>query len=211
MLRKLTIGALMLTGVAYAADEVSPDTALQSLEFGNARYRRVGALARQRADTAQSQSPEAVVVSCSDSRVPPEAVFDRGIGQLFVVRTAGEVVGDYELASIEYAVEHLHVPLIVVMGHERCGAVKAAIEAKPGETGGDDHIGALVAFIAPAVAAARKAPGGDLLAAAVRQEARHVVTRILAESAVVRDAADQGQVKIVAAVYDLDTGAVEQL
>jgi carbonic anhydrase len=120
---------------------MSADVALKDILSGNATYQKNEMLAKRRAETAQSQSPQAIIVSCSDSRVPPEGVFNRYIGRLFVVRTAGHALGDYELASIEYAVEHLKTPLIVVMGHERCGAVKATVEAATG-AGDNEHSGA---------------------------------------------------------------------
>lgn len=119
-------------GVA-SAPIVSPDVAIERLKAGNARFvkgkpSRPNATPKRRAEIAGSQHPFAIVVSCSDSRVPPEMVFDAGLGDLFVVRTAGEVVTAVEMASIEYAVDHLGASLVLVMGHERCGAVKAAVE-----------------------------------------------------------------------------------
>ncbi len=119
-------------GVA-PAPIVPPDVAIERLKAGNARFvkgkpSRPNATPTRRAEIAASQHPFAIVVSCSDSRVPPEMVFDAGLGDLFVVRTAGEVVTAVEMASIEYAVDHLGASLVLVMGHERCGAVKAAVE-----------------------------------------------------------------------------------
>lgn len=112
---------------------VAPDVAIERLKAGNARFvkgkpSRPNATPKRRAEIAASQHPFAIVVSCSDSRVPPEMVFDAGLGDLFVVRTAGEVVTAVEMASIEYAVDHLGASLVLVMGHERCGAVKVAVE-----------------------------------------------------------------------------------
>jgi len=121
------------SGGAAPAPIVSPDAAIERLKAGNARFvkgkpSRPNATPKRRAEIAESQRPFAIVVSCSDSRVPPELVFDAGLGDLFVVRTAGEVVTAVEMASIEYAVDHLGASLVLVMGHERCGAVKAAVE-----------------------------------------------------------------------------------
>lgn len=135
----LVLGAFGFLGSATAAGGgpgMSADAALKDILSGNATYQKNEMLAKRRAETAQSQSPQAIIVSCSDSRVPPEGVFNRYIGRLFVVRTAGHALGDYELASIEYAVEHLKSPLIVVMGHERCGAVKATVDAATGAGAG---------------------------------------------------------------------------
>lgn len=124
------------------AEGMSAQDALKDILGGNASFQKNETLAKRRAEVAQSQSPQAIIVSCSDSRVPPEAVFNRYVGRLFVVRTAGHALGDYEFASIEYAVEHLKTPLLVVLGHERCGAIKATVEAVQAggaEEHGDGH------------------------------------------------------------------------
>src|SRR6059036_1627413 len=110
-------------------------------------------MTKRREELAKSQHPFAVVLGCSDSRVPPEIVFDQGLGDLFVLRVAGNVINDESLGSIEYAVDHLAVRLIVVLGHQRCGAVKAEKDtiAAKGEAPG--HIQSLVTAIKPAVEA----------------------------------------------------------
>ena len=130
----LTLGLLLPIWAHAARTIVEPDDVLRQLKAGNSRYVRgksshPNLSSKRRAEIAQKQFPSAVILGCSDSRVPPELIFDTGLGDLFVVRTAGEVVGNLELASIEYAIEHLGASLIVVLGHERCGAVKAAIQA----------------------------------------------------------------------------------
>ena len=113
--------------------KVSPEAALERLKAGNARFvtdkaeKRVSD-AKMRAELAKGQHPFAIILACADSRVPPEFLFDQGLGDLFVVRVAGNVTGEEVLGSIEYAVAHLHVPLVVVLGHEKCGAVKAALD-----------------------------------------------------------------------------------
>lgn len=130
----------VLAGLGLAtpalAEGMSATESLKDMMAGNETFQKNEVLGKRRAATAQSQSPQAIIVSCSDSRVPPEAVFNRYLGRLFIVRTAGHAIGDYEFASIEYAVEHLHVPLIVVLGHERCGAIKATVEAVEKDAGG---------------------------------------------------------------------------
>jgi carbonic anhydrase len=202
---------LLLAGsVAYAKDHpgasVSPEVALARLKAGNARFvaHEVSAgkpTAARRAETAETQDPFAIVVACSDSRTAPELVFDQNIGDLFVVRTAGNLVDDLGLGSIEYAVDHLGTRLIVVLGHERCGAVSAAMASAtaPG------HVNALVRDIQPAVEAA-KSEKGNPLANAIKANACLMAEKI-------RKEADLGEhkseVRIVTGYYDLDTGAVE--
>jgi len=185
---------------------VSPDAALATLNEGNKRF--VDAkmssskpTAERRAATAQSQHPFAIIVGCADSRTSPEIIFDQNIGDLFVVRDAGNLVDDYELGSIEYAVEHVGTRLIVVLGHARCGAVQAALEAAtaPG------HVAAIVRDIQPAVQAAKGKPG-DLLVNAIHENAREVADKIR-KKLQVGDLASQ--VKVVSGYYDLDTGKVE--
>ena len=119
-----------------------------------------GILTRRRSGNglASGQSPHAEILSCSDSRVPPEVIFDKGLGDLFVVRVAGNVVSDTELGSLEYGAAHLHVPLLVVLGHQHCGAVSAAVDG--GETEG--HISALINLLRPAVEKTRELPGNHV-------------------------------------------------
>src|SRR5262245_20177847 len=147
-----------LSGLVLAADPTTPsvpaDEALSRLKAGNERFAHTKMStrkpnAKRRAATAQVQHPFAIIVGCADSRVSPDIIFDQGIGDLFVVRTAGNLVDDYALGSIEYAVEHLGSRLIVVLGHQRCGAVQAALSggSAPG------HIESLVRAIQPAVEA----------------------------------------------------------
>ncbi len=156
-------------------------------------------------ETAKGQKPFAIVVTCSDSRVPPEILFDQGIGDLFVIRTAGEVVNEVELGSIEYAIEHLGVAYLVVLGHERCGAVDATLK------GGDlpPNIEAIAAQIRPAIEASRFFKG-DPLDNAVRENTKLVLAKI-SGSAIVAEALHAGTVNLKAAYYDLDTGRVAAL
>jgi carbonic anhydrase len=144
-----------------------------------------------------------------DSRVPPELVFDRGLGDLFVIRTAGQVIDTAVLGSLEFGVAELKIPLLMVLGHEKCGAVKATIETV--EKGGtaEADIEALVNGIRPAVEHA-KGEAGDLLDNAVKANVVAVVQK-LKQSPILKEAIEQGKLTIVGARYDLDTGAVETL
>src|SRR5438105_12682909 len=160
--------------------------------------------AKRRAELTKSQHPFAVVVGCSDSRVPPEIVFDQGLGDLFVVREAGNVIDDHSLGSIEYAVDHLAVRLVVVLGHQRCGAVKAAKETIAAKTEAPAHIQSLVTAIQPAVAATAQ---GDL-EATVREEGKNVVQALRSSAPVLKAKVDSGELKVVGAYYSLDTGSV---
>jgi carbonic anhydrase len=200
-------------GTAFAAEpsKVSPGEALKRLMRGNARFvsghmthavpERV---AEARAAGAKGQEPFAIIVGCSDSRVGPELVFDQGLGDTFVVRTAGEVVDAVALGSIEYAVEHLGSPLIVVLGHERCGAVSAAVAGakEPG------HIAAVLKAIEPAVKQTKGMPG-DPVENAVRAQALDVAKQLQSAKPILAERVRSGKLKIVAARYDLDTGKVE--
>ena len=147
-----------------------------------------------------------MILGCADSRVPPEVIFDQGLGDLFVVRVAGNVVDDIVLGSIEYAAAHLHTPLIVVLGHFRCGAVGATVAG--GELEG--HLPSLAAAIQPAVDRVKGLPG-DLVDHAVRANARMVADQLESSAPVLAELVEAGRLKIVATCYDLDTGAVELL
>jgi len=138
--------------------------------------------------------------------VPPEAVFGQGIGDLFVIRVAGNVIDDTVLGSVEYAVEHLGVPLVVVLGHERCGAVQAALAKEPPRA----HVAAVVSRIRAAIAGMRK-PSGDALDDAVRANVAASVDDVRSSQPVLAPMIRSGKVEVVGARYDLDTGAVEIL
>jgi len=208
---KLTlISLLSLTTFVFGADHPAPsvdaDAALAKLKEGNARFSSSKVsqgkpTAAKRAETAQAQHPFAIVLGCADSRTAPEIVFDQNIGDLFVVRTAGNLVDEHALGSFEYAVDHLGARLIVVLGHTRCGAVTAALasDTAPG------HVQSLVRDIQPAVKAAKGKPG-DALSATVTENARQVAAQIKAKAAL-GDLAKE--VRIVSAVYDLDTGKID--
>ena len=209
---KLTVfvSLFSIVAIAFAADHpvasMSADAALAKLKEGNARF--VGSkvsqskpTAARRAETAQAQHPFAIILGCADSRTPPEIVFDQNIGDLFVVRNAGNLVDDQVLGSIEYAVEHLGARLIVVLGHERCGAVIAALasDSAPG------HVQSVVRDIQPAVQAVKGKPG-DATQLAVAENARLMAEKIRKDANLGDLAKD---VQIIFAVYDLDSGKVE--
>lgn len=151
------------------------------------------------------QEPFACVLGCADSRVPPELIFDQGLGDLFTVRTAGEVLDESIIGSIEYAVEHLSVPLVVVLGHESCGAVTAAVDLVRSGHGGTGSISTLVRGIEASVLSTPPDDDPDaFLAACIVRQARRVVTQLRERSALIRDAVDSRRLGLVPAVYDLD-------
>jgi carbonic anhydrase len=187
---------------------VPPALALQRLKEGNARFVK-GDLARkpspilQRANLAEGQAPFAVIVACADSRTAPELVFDKPLGGLFVVRCAGNLVDRYGMGSIEYAVEHLGARLVVVLGHQNCGAVAAAMDG--GHAPG--HIGDLLEKIAPAVQAT-KGRSGDALQNAINENARRVAAQVRGSRPDLKSLAHGEEVTVLSACYDLNTGAV---
>jgi carbonic anhydrase len=158
---------------------------------------------------AQGQEPEAAVLCCSDSRVPAEIIFDQSLGDLFVVRTAGLVLDPTSIGSLEYAVAHLHVPLLVIKGHESCGAVTAAVEHPDADEG---QIKTIIAQISPAVAQARQAgnQGKDLIEATTDLHLKALEETLLA-SPVIREAVDAGRLELVVAKYFLHAGQVQPL
>ena len=147
-------------------------------------------------------------MGCSDSRVPPEPLFGRGLGELFIVRVAGNTVDRTALGSIEYAVAELKVPLVVVLGHERCGAVAAAVEVVRHDVALPGAIADMVSPILPAVLKAQRQEG-DLLDNAVRENVRRVVQSLQQSGPLLLDPLAAGRLKIVGARYDLDDGAIE--
>lgn len=194
----------------------NPAEALARLKAGGERFasggvRRPDQDTSYRATLSAGQHPFACVLSCVDSRVPPEIVFDQGLGDLFVARTAGQVIDHAVLGSIQYGVGELKIPLVVVVGHEKCGAVKATLEAvqKNSAASGTD-IDALVTSIKPAVQKAVTDKATDLLDASVRNNVNNIVAD-LGTKAILSAAVTAGALQIVGARYDLDTGEVEWL
>jgi carbonic anhydrase len=207
----ILFASVAMGAVAPPATGPTADAVLAELKAGNqrhmkAQYRHPHETTARREELENGQSPHAVILSCADSRVAPEIVFDQGLGDLFVIRVAGNVAPDAEVASIEYAVEHLHTPLVVVMGHQSCGAVGAAIQG--GEAPG--HLPALIHAIEPAVAEARKLPG-DLSDNAIRINVEHVVDQLRHSQPVLAEAVEAKKLRIVGAVYALTTGGVTWL
>jgi len=194
---------------ASETSNITPDAALQKLMDGNRRYiqqkRTFPDQSRSRIlELAKGQHPFAIVLGCSDSRVAPEILFDQGLGDLFEIRVAGNVLDNVVIGSIEYAAAELGVPLLVILGHERCGAVKAALDGKPVP----GHIGSLVAAIKPAVYATKGQPG-DAWDNAVRANVKMSVNKLKALSPILAKAVKAGTLKVVGARYDIDSGEVE--
>lgn len=188
-----------------------PDVALKHLQEGNQRFvdakmEHPGQDPERRLHLVAFQQPVATILSCSDSRVPPEVVFDQGLGDLFVVRVAGNIVDPALLGSIEYAVDHLGTPLVVVMGHQNCGAVSATLESLQHRTRPHGDIAALVKAITPAVAVAKQRPG-DLLDNTIRANAEQSRAAIV-ESSELKGPLNSGALKVLTAYYNLDSGMV---
>ena len=188
---------------------VSAAEALQKLQDGNTRFvqskvRHPHQSREHRIDLTAGQQPFAVILGCADSRIPPEIIFDQGIGDLFVIRVAGNILDDVVLGSIEYAVDHLGVQLIVVLGHENCGAVTATVQG--GEAHG--HIPALLEAIQPAVDEAQ-AQGGKILENAIRINASRMAEQIESSSPILAAAKQAGALEVKAMYYHLETGKVE--
>ena len=194
---------------AEAISEITPDAALRKLMQGNQRYiqqkRTFPDQARSRiVEVAKGQHPFATILACSDSRVAPEIIFDQGLGDLFDIRIAGNFLDDVVLGNMEYAALELGVPLLVILGHERCGAVKAALDGKavPG------HISTLVAAIKPAVDATKNLKG-DAWDNAVRANVKMNVNNLKLASPILAESVTAGRLKVVGGRYDLDSGKVE--
>src|SRR5436309_12775108 len=160
--------------------------------------------AKRRAELTKSQHPFAIILCCSDSRVPPEIVFDEGLGDLFIVRVAGNVINDEVLGSIEYGVDILGARLIVVLGHQSCGAVDAAIKTIAAKGKAPGHIQSLVTALKPVVAATPKAD----LETMTKANAKHVVDALRSSTPILKARVDSGEVQVIGGYYTLDTGAV---
>jgi len=211
------IAGILMVALALIADvrvQDKPPAAadvLAELKAGNEHhatkhYQHPHQTAARQRELTTTQHPHATILSCADSRVAPEIVFDQGLGDLFDVRVAGNIAGDAEIASIEYAADHLGVPVLVVLGHQRCGAVTAA--AEPGEAPG--HLPVLIAAIRPAVEQARGMPG-DTIDNAVRINVENVVRQLTGSQPVLAGLTAAGRLQVVGAVYSLDTGKIEWL
>lgn len=224
---RLAAAAIFATAAFASASEttvsVSAETALAMLVEGNRHFVKGDvehlekyAKVSRRLELAAGQKPFAIIVACSDSRVPPELLFDKGLGEIFVVRVAGNIVGEYELGSIEYAAEHLGAKLIMVLGHERCGAVTATYDAVTSNTVADDghhsNIDTLVMAIEPAVtetlASGVSGSRAELVEECIITNVEKVAAAIERGSDLLAEMIEFGGVKVVKAKYDLDSGKV---
>lgn len=193
----------------------NPDSVLAWLKSGNnlfihGEFNQMGIDSSLRIQLSKEQHPKAVVLACSDSRVSPELIFDKGLGDLFVIRVAGNISDDAVVGSIEYAVEHLHTSLVVVMGHKNCGAIAAAVadQQKPDEI--NNHIRVLTDKIEQAVATV-KLNENDATQKALLSNIIFTVSSLNESRPVLSEAVKKGELKIVGAVYDLSSGKVEWL
>ena len=207
--------AIVFVATSFTATEGPRTDPFIPLTEGNTRFIKGDPEPRpmdryRRAELAKGQHPFAAILTCSDSRVPPELIFNQGLGDLFVVRVAGNIADAAVLGSLEYAAEHLGVTLVVVMGHSGCGAVQSALEAK-GEAEG--NIGVILGRIAPAVRKAKAQAALDakanLLDLAVRANVQQAVADLLRDSAPLSHLVGARKVRIVKALYHLESGAVE--
>jgi carbonic anhydrase len=220
----LLVAASLLSVTAAGAKEakappkpqnvLSPDASLERLEKGNNRYVEGLSLRHdfkhEREALVGGQNPFAAVLSCADSRIAPEYAFDSGRGDLFVCRVAGNFATDEVIASMEYAVAVLGVPLILVLGHESCGAVEAAIKSLKDDKALPGHMPSLVAGIAPSVQAVSP-QGGDTLGKAIRQNVIGNVGKLGSATPILSAAVDQRKLRVVGGVYGLKDGRVEMM
>lgn len=217
------LGGVSASSVALAEEPVSPpkpqnalspDDAIKRLMDGNARYvsgvSRRHDFAHEREVLSGGQNPYAAVLSCADSRIAPEYAFDSARGDLFVARVAGNFVNDDVLGSLEYAVSVLNVPVILVLGHDKCGAVDAAVNVATKGATYPGKIQSLAARIVPAVNNAKGAPG-NLLDAAIAQNVRDNVASLGGGSVLIQEARMAGKLKIIGGVYRLSTGKIDLL
>jgi len=196
-----------------AAQSQSADEVWANLVAGNKRF-MAGKLTEYnlvelRKNLAPGQQPHVIILSCSDSRVSPELVFDQSLGDLFVVRAAGNVADAVGLGSIEYAIAHFHSPLLIVLGHQKCGAVSAACS---GDKMPSRNLEAIMDKISPAVAQAKKSAKPDeLIESAIKENIHQSARDLLANSKIVNDAVSAGKLKVIEAEYQSVSGQVVQL
>ncbi len=200
---------------SHAPSHAAPSAAevWDSLMAGNRRFvagkPQTRDLVSLRHTLTSGQSPKAIILSCSDSRVGPELIFDQSLGDIFVVRTAGNIADAVALGSIEYAVDHLHSPLLIVLGHQKCGAVSAACS---GDKMPSSNLDAIVERINPAVTQARTyAKADDLIESAIKENVHQSAKDVLANSQIIRDAVKAGKLSVIEAEYELDSGRVVRL
>lgn len=193
--------------VQVSADQVWNELAAGNRRFAEGKSRPADYVAR-REQLVKGQHPRVAVLSCSDSRVPPELLFDQSLGDLFVVRTAGNSADAIGIGSLEYAVEHLGSTVLVVLGHQSCGAVSAACSGSKMPT---PSLEAVVLPVQQSCAAAKQRKGGDVIDFAVHDHVHQVAQALLAKSAVLKHAVAEGKLTIVEAYYRLDSGLVTRL
>jgi len=209
------------SGLAHEHAICSSEKAAAILLEGNRRFALKGgahslvaeSTVEKRKELAGGQHPIAVVIACSDSRVPPEIIFDQGLGELFVIRVAGNIVGPHETGSVEYAVDHLGVRLVVILGHEKCGAVTAAYEAYTSGHRHEGNIGTIMHAITPAVEAALKDASPEMEKGAVIEQCSLrnlslVAGQLVRDSPILKKALEQGRLEIVEWYYRLSDGSV---
>jgi len=202
---------LSATGPEPTVSQPTAREALGMLKAGNDRFAKnaskpVSMSVNRRKELADDQHPIAMVLSCADSRVPPEHIFNVGLGDLFVIRTAGEVIDRSILATVEYGAEHLHIPLLLVMGHESCGAVKAAADAS------GPSVSANFDYLLKAIQAARRTPplqeDRDELKSLILANVEEVINSTMAKSPLLRRMVDEGRLEVVGGYYELVSGRV---
>jgi carbonic anhydrase len=223
LFRLAASAGLMLASAAHAKDDkpppkpenmISPDASLKRLMDGNARY--VDGVARrhdfkhEREALAGGQNPYAAILSCADSRIAPEYAFDSGRGDLFVCRLAGNFANDDSVASLEYGVAVLGVPLILVLGHDACGAIDATIKSLKDDKPLPGHLPSLVNALAPAVKAV-SGKGGDVLGNAIRQNVVDNVAKLKAASPILSAAVEKNKLRVVGGIYRLKDGRVDMV
>lgn len=208
----LTAALMTPAALTFTAAEFAPLSSIERLKSGNATFTAhpdaaLPITAERRTELAKGQTPFASVLSCADSRVPPEVVFHTGLGDLFVVRAAGQVTDRSVLASLEYAAEHLHSPLIVVMGHESCGAVKAAVETPATKSLGT-NLDYLLQAIRPSVTATAAEPESGRLRAAILKNVEKSLNDMVEGSPILKKMLEEGEIGVVGAYYELASGRV---
>jgi carbonic anhydrase len=198
----------------FCLAKISADEAMKKLVEGNNRY-VAGKMAqkdlgdaRRKEVLTKGQHPFATIITCSDSRVPPEIIFDQGIGDIFIIRVAGNVVDTVSLGSIEYGVEHVGTPVLMILGHQSCGAVKAAVFSKEAPEG---FIGEIVKKIKPAADKAKSSgkQGDEMLDIAIKENIHNVYKEILERSPVVKELVHKKKLKVVLGEYQLESGKVQ--
>ena len=214
MLLANAAGAKEMKAPPKPQNVLSPDASLDRLVKGNARYVEGVSLRHdfkhEREALAGGQNPYAAILSCADSRIAPEYAFDSGRGDLFVCRVAGNFANAETVASLEYAVAVLNTPLILVLGHDSCGAVDAAIKSLKDDTTLPGHLPSLVTGLAPAVKAVLQ-QGGDTLSKAIRQNVVDTIAKLSSATPILSAAVEQRKIRVVGGIYRLESGRVDMV